>query len=313
MINRRIDRVPGGFTLMELLVVIAVISMLVMIMAPGLNKVMKSARALKQKSVLHSLEVGLEFFHDENDGYPQSKVESMDGKGASPLICGAQHLAEALLGRDQRGFDPVSKWYAPKQDTAVKEYETDPTSLNRRKKLYVELKDSAVVLLEQLYDNYSGDVVYSSDGTGKILAPVITDIFRQRQVTLPSGQQYFVGNPILYYKANEGSRDFEWDAPNVKDSRLIYNYDDNAALIQLGPVRDPANTRHLFDPAEPYSYTDPKGVAKTGTGKQRFYDTITDHSVQNFRKPYNPQSFLLISAGYDGIFGTKDDVTNFNY
>jgi prepilin-type N-terminal cleavage/methylation domain-containing protein len=312
MINRRIDREHGGFTLIELLVVIAIISMLVMIMASGLGKVMKSAKALKQKSVLHSLEVGLEFFHDENDGYPQSKVESSDGNGASPLICGAQHLAEALLGRDQRGFDPVSKWYAPKQNAAVKEYETDPTSINRRKKLYVELKDSAVVLLEQLYDGYSGDV-YSSDGTGKILAPVITDIFRQRQVTLPSGQRYFVGNPILYYKANEGSRDFEWDPLPTQESRLIYNYEDNAALITLGPVKDPVDTKHLFDPTEPYSYTDPKGVAKTGFGKQRFYNTITDPAVQNFRKPYNPQSFLLISAGYDGIFGTKDDVTNFNY
>ncbi len=312
MINRRIDREHGGFTLIELLVVIAIISMLVMIMASSLGKVMKSGKALKQKSVLHALEVGLEFFHDENDGYPQSKVESSDGKGASPLICGAQHLAEALLGRDQRGFDPVSKWYAPKQDPAVKEYQTDPTSLNRRKKMYVELKDSAVVLLENLYDSYSGNV-YSSDGTGKILAPVITDIFRQRQITLPSGQKYYVGNPILYYKANEASRDFEWDPLPAKESRLIYNYEDNAALIQLGPVKDPANTKHLFDPAEPYTYTDPQGAAKTGTGKQRIYNTITDHSMRTFHKPFNPQSFILISAGYDGIFGTKDDVTNFNY
>ncbi len=310
MINRRINREHGGFTLIELLVVIAIISMLVMIMASGLGKVMKSAKALKQKSVLHSLEVGLEFFHDENDGYPQSKVES--NNGADPLICGAQHLAEALLGRDQRGFDPVSKWYAPKQDAAVKEYETDSTSINRRKKLYVELKDSAVVLLENLYDSYSGRV-YSSDGTGKILAPVITDIFRQKQIVLPSGQKYFVGNPILYYKANEGSRDFEWDPLPTQESRLIYNYEDNAALIQLGPVKDPVDSKHLFDPAEPYSYTDPKGVAKTGFGKQRFYNTITDPAVQNYRKPYNPQSFILMSAGYDGIFGTKDDVTNFNY
>ncbi|NLH18155.1 MAG: prepilin-type N-terminal cleavage/methylation domain-containing protein [Phycisphaerae bacterium] len=309
--NRRYSSRHGAaFTLMELLVVIAIISMLVMILAPGLNKVMKSAKALKQKAVLHSLEVGLEFFHDENDGYPQSKVES--NKGAPPLICGAQHLAEALLGRDQRGFDPVSKWYAPKQDSALKEYENDPTSLHRRKKVYTELKDSAVVLLEQLYEGYSGPV-YSSDGTGKILAPVITDIFRHRKVVLPSGQQYFVGNPILYYKANEESKDFEWDPMPTNLSRLIYNYDDNADLIKLGPVQDPVNRKHLFDPAEPYEYTDIHGAVKTATGRERFYNTITDPSVQNYRKPYNPRSFILMSAGYDGIFGTKDDVTNFNY
>ena len=97
------------------------------------------------------------------------------------------------------------------------------------------------------------------------------------------------------------------------NSALIYNYQDNAALIKLGPVKDPVNTKHLYDPSEPYTYTDPKGAGKTGNGQQRFYDTITDHSARTFRKPFNPQTFILMSAGYDGIFGTKDDVTNFNY
>ncbi len=303
-----------AFTLMELLVVISIISMLVMIMTTGLHKVMKSAKALKQKSVLHSLDVGLEFFHEENDGYPQSSVESRNG--SPPLICGAQHLAEALLGRDQHGFDPVSKWYAPDQDPSVKEYENDPTSLNRRRKLYVDLKSgSAVVLLEQLYDGYSGPV-YSSSGDGMILAPVITDIFRHRQVQLLDGTRMFVGNPILYYKAKEASKDFDWDrlrTTPADEPRLIYNYADNEEIISLGPVKDPVNSKHRFSISEPYTYQDQSGAQQTGTGRQRFYHTITDPSVQNFRRPYNPQTFILISAGYDGIFGTKDDVSNFNY
>jgi len=29
-------------------------------------------------------------------------------------------------------------------------------------------------------------------------------------------------------------------------------------------------------------------------------------------KPHNPESFLLISKGYDGVYGTEDDIVNWN-
>jgi len=43
-----------------------------------------------------------------------------------------------------------------------------------------------------------------------------------------------------------------------------------------------------------------------------FYETITNPGV-SYEKPFNSTTFILISAGNDGIFGTKDDVTNFDY
>ena len=47
-------------------------------------------------------------------------------------------------------------------------------------------------------------------------------------------------------------------------------------------------------------------------GLEWFYETIKDSRVDAYDKSHNPKTFILISAGPDGVFGTKDDVTNFN-
>ena len=42
-----------------------------------------------------------------------------------------------------------------------------------------------------------------------------------------------------------------------------------------------------------------------------FYEYIRDPRVQARPWPYRPDSYLLISAGADGIYGTNDDIRNF--
>ena len=44
---------------------------------------------------------------------------------------------------------------------------------------------------------------------------------------------------------------------------------------------------------------------------QVFYEQITQRADGNFFKPFNPSTFLLISAGHDGVYGTEDDIYNF--
>ena len=46
-------------------------------------------------------------------------------------------------------------------------------------------------------------------------------------------------------------------------------------------------------------------------GIENFYADITNPRV-SYEKPYNPNTFILISAGWDSVFGTKDDITNFD-
>jgi len=293
--------------MMELLTVIAIIAMLIGILTPGLTSVVRHARALKQKAVIKSMETGLEVFAKDFNDYPESDV--LSNNGSPPYVCGAQHLVEALVGRDGRGFEPKTKWYAP---TAAPDlYTDDKTSLYRRKGPYVELKDTGAFLLTELYDNPSTPL-FSNNAPGNPLqqprAPVFADIFHHRKVRTADNRTLYVGNPIVYFKADTASRFFGDETEQPDFDKWIYRYSDNRDIFALGSVKDPANIKHKYDPG----YTDPD----TGkTGRELFYEAITNPTMatERFKKPYNPKTFILMSAGHDGVFGTKDDVTNFNY
>ena len=81
----------------------------------------------------------------------------------------------------------------------------------------------------------------------------------------------------------------------------IYNVQDNGILVALGKVKD--GSPHRLDinlnPGVFYSsdggVIDPKVPAPAGM----------------VGWPYMPDSYILISAGADGEYGTGDDITNF--
>lgn len=269
---------------MELLVVIAIIMMLIGILVPGMQGVKRIAKNLEQKSLFHNMEIGLETYRKDFGDYPESKV-----KGSGPYFTGAQHLTEALVGRDSRGFEPMQsrkwKWTVPSGSDL---YTTEPKSLARRKPLYVNLKDTGAFVPSKLYDD-TGDVV-SENGTQ--LAPILADMFYRKKILTENNETVKVGSPILYFKANRSSDVFYKDsskAPNTEYEKWKFNYYDNEALIELGTMED-TSIAHEMDAAN-------------------FYKSIADLNAP-FDRPLNENTFILISAGYDGIYGTKDDVTN---
>ncbi|HIJ66861.1 MAG TPA: type II secretion system protein [Planctomycetes bacterium] len=305
----------SGFSLIELLVVISIITLLIGFLSTGIQAVKRHATNLRQKSSFHAIEVGLELFQKDYDDYPPSMTIS-DGT-VGHRVCGAQHLAEALVGRDMKGFDPESNWYAPAEDDSIYACDVKQSTdediaacRSRRKELYIELKDMGVFVMDDLYENYTGDV-YSTkeaDSPDHFRAPVITDIFRQKKVKVPYREDSeWAGTPILYYKANSGSRLFKKvPEPSDEIEGWIYNYEDNRGIIELGTVKDPL-VKHLFD--ESVTYTE---QGQTRNGMNLFYKTITNPKV-SYDKPFNASTFILISAGRDGIYGTADDISNFDY
>ena len=106
MINRK------GFTLIELLVVIAIIMMLIGILVPGMQGLKRRADQLNQKSHLRGIEIGLALFREEYDDFPDSQVVA-DADAGGKRVCGAQHVTEVMVGRDERGFDPETAWHSP--------------------------------------------------------------------------------------------------------------------------------------------------------------------------------------------------------
>lgn len=109
--------------------------------------------------------------------------------------------------------------------------------------------------------------------------------------------------PILYYKANTSGTIHDSNStylPVEGDNKgQFYNYLDNNYLVGLGmpwnPPTAPGGTpAHLM-------YTEPK----------RFYESTKNGNIVNASRPYRADSYILISAGFDGQYGTADDIFNF--
>ena len=279
----------SGFSLMELMVVIAIVAMLIGILVPAIQSVKRIAKNLQQKSMFHAIEIGIGLYRKDFGEYPESALRSGPG---GKYYTGAQHLAEAMVGRDSRGFEPTQagKWNWPGTAPAAYElYENTPKSKSRRKPRYVNLKDTGAFDPGLIYD--STGPVYSDPTPGGNPGPVLTDFFFEKKIDA-AGETVKVGSPILYFKADSSTDEFKADASSSPPSeyrRWIYNYDDNRDIIeQFKPLNDPTKS-HKMD-------------------KDLFYESIADRNAPF--KPMNDSSFILISAGYDCIFGTKDDVTN---
>lgn len=289
-------REKTGFTLVELLTVLAIIAMLVGLLIPSLTMIRNTAKEAKQKAQLTQIGLALTAFRNDYGDYPPSSwLTPPAGAGD---YCGAQKLAEALLGWDLMGFHPKSAWRADGFDTSGgvlsydppkgRDFDGDgvPDTLDERKGPYLEL---ATTNAFRLGDLYTGGV-----GTGP-LAPntfVICDSFGVKKVTIAPGETAKAGTPILYYRANTSSKTLE---PPATPFQRIYNVRDNMPLTtQLTSIVD--GTAHRL------------GLA--AGSYQFFYNYIRDPKVTR-PWPYRPDSYILISAGADGLYGTDDDIRNF--
>ena len=63
--------IRSGFTLMELMVVITIITLLIGILVPGMQHVKRLARSIEQKSMFRNIEIGLGLFAEQYDGFPR--------------------------------------------------------------------------------------------------------------------------------------------------------------------------------------------------------------------------------------------------
>ena len=68
--SQKLLKKQGGFTLLELLIVIVIIGILALIIVPGLASGPKRARDAQRKSDMRAVKNALETYYTDNNGYP---------------------------------------------------------------------------------------------------------------------------------------------------------------------------------------------------------------------------------------------------
>ena len=283
-----------GFTIVELLTVMSIIVILISLLIPSLNAVRRYSKVVRQKGQFHDLGKGLEMFSIDFDGYPDSSRYDID----KAFYCGAMKMCEAMVGQDGLGFHPDSRFDDMGQDenkedlyfnriTPTPEPPYSPQeeeNLRARKLPYIENID--ICSLKTLFRNVVGD--FDQD------CVVLCDVFSRSQLQAKTGKR--VGMPVLYYKAD--SSKLEHDPNGFPDvSRNIYDVFDNYDLTRINPVWEPTTTHPLYELG--------------GVQGEVFYQITKDPAVEVIDKPHNTETYILLSAGWDGLYGTSDDIFNF--
>ncbi len=280
-----------GFTTIELLTVIAVIAILLGLLLPSLNMARNTARNAQQRVQLAAIDQALLAFRNDYGDYPPSEFTWTTEGG----YCGAQKLAEALLGLDLLGFHPDSHFQLGELGTdGLPLYPSDPSpeNLRERRPRYLEIETANAFLIGD-YESRAG--LFENTGYLAPFTYVLCDVYGRIPVEV-GGRIERAGLPILYYRANpSGIGLHKYERP----VDTIYDFADNSELVSLGD--------NSWDDLEWGEVQDIK--------IEPFYEFITDDRVVRPLEarpwPYRPDSYILISAGIDGLYGTRDDITNF--
>jgi len=231
---------------------------------------------------LKSVDTAIELFKYRCGEYPPSN--SIDDTGAD--YCGAMKLCEAVMGQDLMGYHLDSLFRSDGTDRNGNVLYPPPsggydtTDIEKRQGPYLPLDNANPYRLKDLYED-----IGPFDGNDYVICGTSKTV-KHRNTNKR------IGLPVLYYKADTSKTAHDIEDPNNPEN--IYNYKDNHTLLALGVPGKPGLKHPLYE--------DPKIL----------YEIACDHRANAPLRPKRADTFILLSAGNDGLYGTKDDIANFD-
>ena len=311
-------RGSSGFSLVELMVVILIIGLLGAILLPVIGKMKQAAYKTDSAAQLNVIRMACESYHGMFKAYPglfsdvdiyghkpwnrQDRVGIPGGINHSGqnYVTGTENLVLSLMGGVKLKSDLVDVEFQP--DVGQGGLGAGPYNLNPRNPkqlgLLIEGGD------KMLPDGWRTGPQNFTDTGGKVAQDTNIPEFVDR---------YSEPLPILYLRARVG-------APGIigtPGSPQPYQYDHRqiAAYTNLGA-----------NPGLEFPGSDPKATAAESdkNNKERGADALNYLKAPNApvpsgfsatnqmgATPRSKDSFILISAGADRIYGTMDDITSF--
>lgn len=330
-----------GFSLLELLVVVTIIAALLAILIPGVRHARLAAKNASTSATLYSIATAMEAFRSENEaeyqrsnGYPPSYMhpniyDENDApvftmkEGSSgrcpfietwPRIYGAQYLPMMLMGLDGNGLVRRSSVPPSLKGTPSDWYSGNatPSGPLPRSAPYLAVDKTRTLETGELEGTPNLALFPQWSLTSRL--PVIVDAFdrpilyyapnrhgslRNMMETYYHPENKYAEGPPIYYHVDDqgftgGDDDWNetpgWDFGGGSRHRISRSGSYlTAATIMLEQNRDTL-ARYILDKAA--------------------YDALPTADDSAPLRPVNKESYLLITAGPDAIYGTRDDVSN---
>jgi prepilin-type N-terminal cleavage/methylation domain-containing protein len=272
-----------GFTLVELLIVVAVIMVLIGILLPAMGKVHERAAVTRTTTEMTAIQSGLQAYFTDFNMYPPS------GPAYGNLAAGrgSVMLAQGLmgyLGYDVDGAGPLLA------SGAASPNPSDPVYGFRTRKMGKGM--SAMGVTAQVYGPYMTPDPKTLKGTGG-RSQYFVDAWSEEA---KSGGSY--NHEILYFRSTR--------APGADPAKLAALADPTASpgkLFGTGAISN-QQSDYFFDTADcvsepdipiPFTSPTPGFMAKIGADV-------------SFTNVMGARSYLLISSGPDGKYFTNDDI-----
>ncbi len=339
-----------AFTIVELMVAVGIIIVLIGVLVPTFQAVSTNAKRVATDARFASISQGLESYNNEKalgGAYPPSRsdkqklgnlqdyyiVNPFDANSLVEVpVMGANLLAFGLVGADRLGTagfrdlggDPgwwdnltaddqgqTPGLYAIDQAGTQQSFEPiHPRYPSVGGSFVDQATQQSVQNLQDLLNNGTIDENALPNLVPMQAMPFFTDSW---------------GRPILYYRASRGARLMvsERGTGNIGiyDQRDNFQFTGTSDLGSIGGMDfGPPLVNGFRSRIAQMDLSTPVNV--TGTGgidvatDERFDDSfarfILDRGITNRNAPVNRKSYLLISAGQDAVYGTQDDVTNWD-